>query len=220
MNKTITISSKIKTVVPDTRLGVIKADVKYQKENRELWAEIEKEIQRIQKLTTQEIKLIPQIATTREAYRLLGKEPSRYRPSAEALYRRIVQGKGLYKISNIVDSINLASLLTGYSIGGYDYEKIDGDIIFDLGRPDDVYFAIGRGQINVANLPVFRDKKGAFGSPTTDSERTKITSQTQRVLLIVINFGVKENFEEDMVRIMQILEKFSFAKDIEHQVIR
>ena len=219
MNKKISISSKILDLVPDTRLGVVYGNVRYQKYNDQLWQAIEQEIKRLQQLKIEQIKDIPQIATTRSAYRALGKEPARYRPSAEALLRRIIQGKGLYKISNIVDTINLASIKTGYSIGGYDYDKIQGDIVFDVGRSDDEYQAIGRGKINVENLPVFRDEIGAFGSPTTDSVRTMITDTTQRVLLIVINFGVKEGFEQDLDLISSLLEKYSDGYDIKTWIV-
>ncbi len=219
MNKKISISSKILDLVPGTRLGVVYGNVRYQKYNDQLWQAIEHEIKRLQQLKIEQIKDIPQIATTRSAYRALGKEPARYRPSAEALLRRIIQGKGLYKISNIVDTINLASIKTGYSIGGYDYDKIQGDIVFDVGRSDDEYQAIGRGKINVENLPVFRDEIGAFGSPTTDSVRTMITDTTQRVLLIVINFGVKEGFEQDLDLISSLLEKYSDGYDIKTWIV-
>ncbi len=118
-----------------------------------------------------------------------------------------------------MDTINLASIKTGYSIGGYDYDKIQGDIVFDVGRSDDEYQAIGRGKINVENLPVFRDEIGAFGSPTTDSVRTMITDTTQRVLLIVINFGVKEGFEQDLDLISSLLEKYSDGYDIKTWIV-
>ncbi len=219
MDKKISISSKILDLLPDTRLGAVFGKVRFEKYNPELWKAIDEEINRIGKLKIEEIKNIPQIATTRAAYRALGKEPARYRPSAEALLRRIIQGKGLYKISNIVDTINLASIKTGYSIGGYDYDKIQGDIVFDVGRSDDEYQAIGRGKINVENLPVFRDRMGAFGSPTTDSVRTMITETTQNVLLIVINFGVKQGFEQDLMLISRLLEKYANGQEIRTWIV-
>ena len=66
------------------------------------------------------------IKASRQAYKQLGKEPSRYRVSSEALIRRILQNKGLYKINNVVDTNNLISIETGYSVGSYDLEKIQG----------------------------------------------------------------------------------------------
>ena len=84
-----------------------------------------------------------QIAATRKAYKSLGKDPARYRPSAEALTRRALQGKDLYSISNVVDCVNLTSLTTGHSIGAYDLDRVVGDITFDRGGEDQDYLAIG-----------------------------------------------------------------------------
>ncbi len=210
----IKISDNIKNAVPQTRLGIISAKVEYQKFNQNLWDEINKEIERISKFSTEEIKQIPQISATRKAYSALGKEPSRYRPSAEALHRRIVQGKGVYQISNIVDTINLASIKTGYSIGGYDADKIYGKIIFDKGKPNIEYQAIGRGQLNIENLPIFYDDKGAFGSPTSDSQRTMITDKTKNVLLIVMDFGNAPNFEKNLEIIADDLKKYCNANSL------
>lgn len=217
--KPVTISETIKNKIPDTRLGLITADIEYKKINPQLVDRIKKEEQRIRQIPLEEIKNIPAIATTRAAYRALGKEPARYRPSAEALLRRLVQGKGLYQISNIVDTINLASIMTGYSIGGYDYDKIQGAVKFDIGRSDDIYEAIGRGIINIENLPVFRDQIGAFGSPTTDSVRTMITENTSRVMLIVVNFGVEHGFEDDVKMISDLVMEYSSGKNIQIQFI-
>ncbi len=218
--KQITIADTIKYKIPQTSLGVFYGKVQFEKHNPALWQDIENLISSIEKLNFEQVKQIPQIATTRAAYLKLGKEPSRYRPSAEALYRRIIKGKGLYRISNIVDAINYASLKTGYSIGGYDYAKISGDIVFDTGRSDDVYEAIGRGIINIENLPVFRDELGAFGSPTTDSVRTMITEQTREVLLIVVNFGVEQGFESDLKTVKQIMEKYCAATGVQTFVVK
>ena len=92
-----------------------------------LWQEIDAFTQTLRASETADsIKQQPAIAATREAYRRLGKDPSRYRPSAEALRRRLLRGLELYKIDTLVDLINLVSLRTGYSIGGFDADKIQG----------------------------------------------------------------------------------------------
>ncbi len=213
MNIKVKISDKIKKSVPSTKLGLIYSEVTYQKYNPKLWEHINNTVRQIKEQHTFEtIKNIPQILSTRQAYKALGKEPARYRPSAEALFRRIVKDKGLYQISNLVDTINLASLITGYSIGGYDFDKIKGDIIFDVGKPEEEYYGVGRGKLNIENLPVFRDDLGPFGSPTSDSERTKITEQTKRLLLIVINFGDHQNFLNDLLGIKRLLFDYANGK--------
>lgn len=218
MNK-ILISNKIKNASPDISLGVISANVTYKKNNLLLWQEIELEEKRILKLPIETIKDIVQIKSSREAYKALGKEPARYRLSAEALHRRIIKGKSLYKISNIVDVINLASIKTGYSIGGYDMSNIQGDIEFGIGTKDEDYEAIGRGKMNIESLPVFRDSIGAFGSPTSDSTRTMITESTSQILLVVINFGGHENFENDLQVICDLVEKYCSGKNIKYEIV-
>lgn len=217
--KIITVSDTIKKACPNIRLGAIYADVIYQKHNDSLWTEIDKEIQRIAEIKTEEVKDIPQIASSRAAYKALGKEPARYRLSAEALHRRIIKGKGVYQISNIVDVINLSSVKTGYSIGGYDFNNIEGDIVFDVGRAGEDYDAIGRGKMNIESLPVFRDETGAFGSPTSDSVKTMITEETSQILLIVINFGGHEGFENDLELILHYLRNYCSGDNVEFEVI-
>ncbi len=213
------IDNEIKRILPNLILGVVEADVKYIKNNENLWKEFNFLIKNIREQhTVSSIKEIPQIHSTREAYKKLGKEPSRYRPSAEALLRRIIQGKNPYQISNIVDTINFVSVKTGYSIGGYDATKIQGQIIFRKGGGEE-YNAIGRGQLNIENLPVFYDEKGPFGSPTSDSVRTMINPETQKVLMIVMNFGGHKNFENDIDFFDETLQKFCFAENIKKKKI-
>ncbi|MCK5372347.1 MAG: hypothetical protein KAQ62_27485, partial [Cyclobacteriaceae bacterium] len=170
-------------------------------------------------LTVETISQKPTIKSTKEAYRKLGKDPSRYRPSAEALTRRIVKGKGLYNVNNVVDLLNLVSLESGFSIGGYDADKIEGSIEFGIGRPDEPYQAIGRGNLNIENLPLFRDASGAFGSPTSDSIRTMVTDQTTSFLMILIDFSDDENLEHFVERSVELLEKYASATLVETKVI-
>ncbi|MCB0515919.1 MAG: phenylalanine--tRNA ligase beta subunit-related protein [Chitinophagales bacterium] len=131
------------------------------------------------------------VDATRKAYKLLGKDPSRYRPSAEALRRRIAKGQSLYSINNVVDILNAISAHSGFSIGGYDVAKIEGNNIFlSIGTADDVYEALGRGLLNIEYLPVLRNTEGrAFGSPTSDSVLTSIDAQTQDFLWVFFDFG-------------------------------
>ena len=216
--KKILISNTIKEAAGNMKLGAVYANVTYEKLNKDLWIEIDKEIQRVSEIPLDKVKEIPQIESSREAYKAMGKEPARYRLSAEALHRRIINGKRIYQISNIVDVINLSSVKTGYSIGGYDYSEIKGDIIFDTGNAGEDYEAIGRGKMNIESLPVFRDDSGAFGSPTSDSVRTMITEKTKDILLIVINFGGHSEFKTDLLLISNLLERFCSAENIEIQI--
>ena len=139
----------------------------------------------------------------------MGKDPARYRPSAEALLRRVLQGKGLYEINNVVEIINLTSITSGFSIGGYDTDKISGDILFNKGKTDEPYEAIGRGNINIEGLPVFYDALGPFGSPTSDSTRTMITEDTGKILLIIISFHGSDKLNETATFATELLHKYA-----------
>ena len=176
----ITLAPELKKNCHFLRLACIEADVTVSASSESLLSEIEIGIGRImQSLVLEEISKLPAIEASRKAYRACGKDPARYRLSAEALLRRVCSGKGLYQISNVVDQLNLVSIISGFSIGGYDAGQIQGEIIFGIGRKDEPYSGIGKGELNIENIPVFRDNLGAFGTPTSDSQRTEVTSRTE-----------------------------------------
>ena len=132
---------------------------------------------------------LPAVAATRQAYRALGKDPARYRPAAEALLRRVAQGKGLFRVNNVVEVNNLLSLETGFSIGTYDAARLTPPVVFRRGRKGEVYEGIGRGSLNLEGLPVFADATGPFGSPTSDSARSMVTRETTQILMVVIGLA-------------------------------
>jgi len=161
---------------------------------------------------------IAQIGETRKAYKMLGKDPSRYRPSAESLMRRLVQGKGIYRINNVVDTSNLISLKTGFSIGAYDAKSLEPPVIFRKGETDEGYKAIGRGRLNLENLPVFVDGAGPFGSPTSDSERTLISMDTDELLMVIIGFGETPDISAALEFAAERLRLFCYAKSIHSDI--
>ncbi|HAS47190.1 MAG TPA: hypothetical protein DCS93_42295 [Microscillaceae bacterium] len=215
----ITISNPIKTKCPALQLGCLEASIAIKPKNEALWQKMLELSDAKKNLLMEAIKDIPAIQSSREAYKALGKAPSRYRLSAEALHRRIVKGQDLYQINNVVDIINYSSIASGFSIGGYDLNKIQGDIVLDLGQAQEPYEAIGRGNINIEHLPVFRDANGAFGSPTSDSTRTSITDQTQQVLLVFLNFGGHLHLAQALQDTAQLLVDFAEGKNIESVII-
>ena len=162
----------------------------------------------------------PAIRASRTAYRLCGKDPARYRLSSEALMRRVVKGHQLYRINNVVDLLNLVSLKSGFSIGGYDAEKISGSAIFDIGTKNEPYEAIGRGELNIEFLPVFRDDISPFGSPTSDSVRTSVTNDTKRFLMIIIGFSGEICMVETLDLSVSLLKKYANADNIETVIVR
>ena len=211
----ISIHHSIKDQLPGLRLACLSCSVKYSADTPALTELIQERASELSDLLNPEkIKELPALLAARKAYKTLGKDPSRYRLSAEALLRRIVQGKGLYEINAIVDSLNLVSAESGFSIGGYDMDAIEGGIELGIGATDEPYSAIGRGSLNIANLPILRDEKGAFGSPTSDSTRTMVNDKTQRFLMVFFDFGSTESIAEVLEASKSYLTTYCGASNI------
>jgi DNA/RNA-binding domain of Phe-tRNA-synthetase-like protein len=160
------------------------------------------------------------ILATRGAYKALGKDPARYRGSAEALLRRVIAGKGLPRINNVVDVINLVSVESRLPVGLYDLAHVQGDIVFRAGRAGETYKGIGKYDLNLEGLPVFCDALGPHGSPTSDSERTMVTLATRRVVAIIISFGGADGLERWAERMSELLVPYAAAQKVVTQVIR
>ena len=175
----IIVSKEIENVCPNFVGAAVEAQVVNTPYNAALWDEIHTlEARFREELTTESLKELSGIAATRRVYKACGKDPSRYRPASEQLIRRMLQGKELYQIDTLVDLVNLASIAYGYSIGGFDADKFVGDTLtLGVGREGEPYEGIGRGMLNIAGLPVYRDAQGGVGTPTSDNERTKMTLQ-------------------------------------------
>ena len=161
-----------------------------------------------------------QVEATRSAYKALGKDPARYRGSAEAMLRRIVAGSGLPQINAVVDVINLVSVESRLPVGLYDLARVQGDIVFRRGRAGETYKGIGKYDLNLEGLPVFCDSVGPHGSPTSDSERTMVTPETRHVLAVIVSFGGAEGLERWAQRMSELFTQFAAGKEIEIQVIQ
>ena len=213
--KIISIDKKLLDVCPNLQLGCINYSVNVEKGNEELWDEINKEISKItNNMTMEDVYKQKNIESSRNLYKLIGKDPHRYRVSSEALIRRIVQGKGLYKINNVVDANNLISIISKLSVGSYDTDKLGENLIFRIGKKGESYKGIGKDIVNTENLPVFSDEYGAYGSPTSDSEKAMITNDTKNVLTVLIAFSDDAGLEQYMSEATKILEKYVGAKNI------
>ncbi len=171
------------------------------------------------RLSLEDIHDIPAIGATRAAYRACGKEPSRYRPSAEALLRRIVSGKGLYEINNVVDLLNCISIRTGYSIGGFDEGMIRKPVSLGIGTDGEPYEAIARGALNIEFLPVLRDALGAFGTPTSDSVRTGVTAHTTDLLMVFYDFAGDAHLPAILEETAALYVRYCHASDIQIEMI-
>ncbi|MDD4432953.1 MAG: phenylalanine--tRNA ligase beta subunit-related protein [Parabacteroides sp.] len=216
----ISVSEQIYQACPRLRLGIISCDVVNTSSDEALWEEIaaEEESLRLSMRMEEIARRIP-IYETRQAYKKLGKDPNRYRPSAEALCRRILKGYPLYKIDTLVDLINLVSIRTGYSIGGFDAGKIKGDLILGVGQADELFNGIGRGPLNIEGLPVYRDEQGGIGTPTSDEERTKIDLSTTKLLMIINGYSGEEGLMEAVAYAKDLLEKYATARNIQIETI-
>lgn len=214
--KKIKIDNELLKVCPEIQLGCIQYSANVVKENRELWNQINTIINEIsQDMTIDEIGSQKNIKDSRELYRKIGKDPHRYRISSEALIRRILQGKGLYKVNNVVDANNLISIISKLSVGSYDIDKLGDELSFRIGKKGESYKGIGKDIINTENLPVFADENGAYGSPTSDSEKAMITSNSKNILTVLIAFSNDSGLEEYMTRAVEILKNYIGAKNVE-----
>jgi len=200
---------------------VLSCDVCNSEPDERLWQEIadeEKAVRETVKLE-QINKWLP-IQATRQAYKRLGKDPNRYRPSSEALRRRILRELPLYKVDTLVDLINLVSIRSGYSIGGFDADKIaGGSLVLGVGREGEIYHGIGRGELNIAGLPVYRDAVGGVGTPTSDEERTKIGLDTTHLLMIINGYSGLEGLEAAGKYAVGLLSKYVSAINMEAELV-
>ncbi len=208
----IIVSDEIKHVCPTFVGAAVEAEVTNSSYSAELWNEIhEFETSIRTKLTPDSLKELPSIRATRQVYKLCGKDPSRYRPASEQLIRRILQGKELYQIDTLVDLVNLASIVYGYSIGGFDVAKMKGETLtLGIGKEGEPYEGIGRGILNIAGLPVYRDAEGGVGTPTSDNERTKLTLSTRHLLVLINGYdGNEERVLQNAHYIQELVRRYA-----------
>lgn len=211
------------SVCPEFVGACITANISNTQYSADLWSEIDTlGAEYRATLTTESLKGMTSIQATRRIYKLCGKDPSRYRPSGEALVRRVLQGKGLYQVDTLVDLINLASMKYGYSIGAFDADKFSGDTLtLGIGKEGEPYEGIGRGMINIAGLPVYRDNVGGVGTPTSDHERTKVSLSTTRLLVLVNGYdGSEQGVTDTAEYIIKLLNKYCAATNCAYKIYK
>lgn len=212
----IEIERALKDAAPSLRVVTVEADIVNGPTDESLWGELLAEGERIRSTyALADINKRPAIAATRAAYKALGKEPNRYRPSSEALCRRLVKGLELYRIDAMVDIINLLSVRSGYSIGGFDADKIVGDSLrLGVGREGEDFEGIGRGPLNIHGMPVYRDTIGGVGTPTSDNERTKLSESTRRLLMCINIYGEEMPADETIALFRRLATQYCRATNI------
>lgn len=216
----VKIDPRILEACPETRIGLISARVTNGPTCDALWAEIESAAHEIrQTYELLEINQRPAIAGTRRLYKALGKDPSRYRVSSEALCRRIIRGLGIYRLTTLIDVVNLVSIKSGYAISGLDGDRIEGDTLtMSVGTAADVYHGIGRGLLNIEGMPVYRDAAGPIATPTSDEERTKFTEETVTAQININAFAPEMPLEEAVGWMASLLEKYAHATTVETSI--
>jgi DNA/RNA-binding domain of Phe-tRNA-synthetase-like protein len=202
--------------IPGVKLGLIEAtDVQVQLVHPGLAAEMDAVCDRIRRThTIDQVALLDSVRGVRGMFRGWGVDPSRYRPSSEALLRRVVQGKGLYRISNVVDVCNLCSIETGWPFGLYDRAHLDPPIVMRLGQNGESYEGIGKQTWHLAGRPILVDSRGPFGCPISDSTRTMITEATRSLLSVIFAPATvsEEELQRALERYAQRLESFAAAR--------
>ncbi|MGM0612343.1 MAG: B3/B4 domain-containing protein [Bacteroidota bacterium] len=214
MQHKITIKQSIKNVLPACRLGIIKAHGTNGATPLAIRQKIEAAISQWKDKSFDDVRSHPVMKDFRQAYKALGADPNRYRPAADSLLRRIIKKKELYSINMYVDLINLLSMETVYSIGGFDADKINGAISLTKAPEGILYEGIGRGKINIKNIPVLQDNQDYFGSPTSDSVRTKINDSTRNLLIVYYDFYQNDRLLTSLQLTKDYLEKYGKARDI------
>lgn len=173
--------------IPGVKLGVVEADgVTVAPANADLVREIDAVCEGLRrKFTLDSLAQSDAVVAVRAMFRRWGVDASKYRPSSEALLRRVVQGKGLYNVSNIVDLSNLGSIETGWPYGVYNRSAIRPPVCLRLGADGETYEGIGRRVWHLAGRPVLADAAGPFGSPISDSTRTHVIEGVGEVLTVI-----------------------------------
>ena len=126
-----------------------------------------------------------EMTAVRSMYKRVGLDPTKTRPSSEALLRRVRKGDTLPRINSMVDVCNWCSLEFQLPYGLYDAARIEGDVELRIGRAGESYPGIRKDDVHVDGRIALADRVGPFGNPTSDSARTMVTTQTTRALLVV-----------------------------------
>jgi DNA/RNA-binding domain of Phe-tRNA-synthetase-like protein len=173
------------------------------------------------KLTVDGVAELEPVRAVRGMFRAWGLDPSKYRPSAEALLRRIAQGKGLYHILNVVDIVNLGQIETGWPFGLYDRDRVRPPVTFRLGEPEEKYEGIGRRVWHLHGRPVLADAEGPFGSPISDSTRTMIRAETRAVAAVIFApLSARESaIEQALERLGERLARWAEGEIVHQEIL-
>lgn len=216
----VRIDESLKERCPEAALGLLQCKVEVAPDPEEFLAMLNGKIAELSEVELSQANKRDKIQSTRKAYKALGKEPNRYRSSAEAMCRRIAKERGLYYINNVVDINNYLSIKSGYSMGTYDLARTKGGITWMRAPEGTAYRGIGKDVLNIEFLPVLFDEEGPFGNPTSDNDRTMITDETKDLLLVYYAFDGDADLPGLLEEAKDLLEKYAGGKDFETKILK
>ena len=181
------LDESLKTRIPGVTFGMVTIqEVMVRERDERLWQQVETLCQQqVREFALEKLAEYTQIAAVRGLQKSFGFDPTRYRPSSEALLRRVLKGQGLYQINTAVDVNNLCSLEFLLPMCIYDLRNVAGQIVVRVGEPGEEYPGIGRQVFQIAQKIIIADDHGIMGSTVSDSERTKVTTATTDILLAI-----------------------------------
>lgn len=181
------LDESLKTRIPGVTFGMVTIQgVTVRERDERLWQQVETLCQQqAREFALEKLAEYAQIAAVRGLQKSFGFDPTRYRPSSEALLRRVLKGQGLYQINTAVDVNNLCSLEFLLPMCIYDLHNVAGQIVVRVGEAGEEYPGIGRQVFQIAHKIIIADEHGIMGSTVSDSERTKVTTATTDILLAI-----------------------------------
>ncbi|KKI91537.1 tRNA synthetase subunit beta [Bacillus sp. SA1-12] len=183
----IQISDKIKQVIPEFKIGVVHYHHIQVSDSPQM---LKGRLRLFQEslyfdYADKKVTDIPAINEWRKLFKSVGTDPNRYRPSNEALYRRVQKQQFLHTVNSAVDMNNFLSLQYQIPLGIYDADKLESNILIKIGTDQDSYRAINEREVSLAKKLLSADKQGPFGSPYVDSKRTAVTENTSNALHLI-----------------------------------
>jgi len=179
------LNETLKTRIAGVTFGMVTIHgVTVRESDERLWKQVEILSQHLaREFSLDRLSENEQIAAVRTLQKSFGFDPTRYRPSSESLLRRVLKGQGLYQINTAVDVNNLCSLEFLLPMCSYDLRNVEGQVQVRIGKAGEEYPGIGRKVFQAENKVIIADESGIMGSTVSDSERTKVTTQSTDILL-------------------------------------